>query len=102
MIRAIIQDISQIVEKLRNKHDFDKLAPFLDADVKFYLHNAFLDNQLDDFVVYISQGQKLIHLKVQIREDQTESWEHLGWSIEPLGATNKDKKDAYNRAMRGV
>lgn len=101
MIRAIIQDISVIVDNLKTKHEFKGLVFHLDAEVKQYLHNAFLDNRIDDYICNISQGPDRIHLKIQIREDQTHDWDHLGWTIDPPHIA-PNANDSYDRAMRGI
>jgi len=102
MIRAIIHDISDIVEKLREKHPFEQLVYHLDADVKFYLFDAFADDRIYDFDVSISQGTDLIHLKVKIKEEHDDDWDHLGWSIDRPEGVKKVDLDAYNRAMSGI
>ena len=101
MIRAIIQDISVIVDKLKTKHAYNALVFYLDAEVKQYLHNAFLDNRIEDYVCNISQGPDLIHLKIQIREDMRDDWDNLGWTIAPPHI-NPNANDSYDRAMRGI
>ncbi len=101
MIRAIILDISQIVEKLKAKHEFNNLELHIDADVKQYLHNSFLNDRIDDYVCNISKRPDVIRLKVQIRETQTQDWEYLNWTIDPPHIA-PNANELYDRAMRGI
>ena len=102
MIRAIIHDIGTIIDRLQKKYSFEDIVCHLDADIKYYLHGAFLDNRINDFDVRISKGPDLIHLNVKIREDVVDHWDHLGFVIDRPGAVHKDALDNYNRAMNGI
>lgn len=101
MIQAIIQDISNIIYVLQKKHPFDKIVYQLDAEVKYFLHNAFMDNRIYDFDVQISQGPDRIHLNVKVRETSNDDWDLLGFTIERLDV-NGTNLDAYDRAMKGI
>lgn len=102
MIRAIIQDISQIIDRLQKTHSFDSIVYKLDAEVKYCLHNAFLDNRINDFEVIITKGPDIIHLKVKIREDVVDHWDHLGFVIDRMDVVNIGANKAYDRAMQGI
>lgn len=102
MIRAIIHDISNIIADLQKKHSFDQIVYQLDADVKYYLHTAFLDDRIADFTVAISKGPSIIHLKVDVREEIVDDWDHLGFAIYRSDMDDKAKDEAYKRAMQGI
>lgn len=99
MIRAIIHDIGNIIDNLQKQYSFDAIVYHLDADVKYYLHNAFLDNRIYDFTVQISKGPDRIHLNVQVKETTDEDWDYLGFAIE---RSKQNITTDYDRAMRGI
>jgi len=105
MIRAVIHDIGQIIDELQKFYAFDQIAYHLDANVKYYLHTAFLDDRIADFDVKISQGPDLIHLNVQVKEDVNDDWDYLGFAIHREDTKDAQKivaEEAYKRAMRGI
>ena len=102
MIQAIVQDISSIIDNRQKKYSFDAIVYHLDADVKYYLYTAFLNDHIVDFDVTISKGPSLIHLKVRVRENLMADWDDLGFAISQENITNANLDDDYNRAMRGI
>lgn len=102
MIRAIIQDISNIISRLKATHPFEGFAYHLDAEVKHYLHVAFLTDRIFDFDAKITQEPDTIRLNVSIREAAHRDWDQLGFAVDRPDVVSHNTFDAYDRAMRGI
>jgi len=99
MIKTIIADINNIIDT-QKETSTDALTIRLDAEVKYYLHNAFLDGKIFDFVVEISKTTDGILLHARVQMDAASMYESLTWDLD-VDRTNAADA-AYNRAMSGI
>lgn len=99
MIKTIIADINNIIDT-QKETSTDALVIKLDAEVKYYLHQAFLDAKIFDYTVDISKTSDGILLNAKVQESPSSMYESLTWDLD-IDRTNAADA-AYNRAMSGI
>ena len=99
MIKTIIADINNIIDA-QTETSTDALVIKLDAEVKYYLHQAFLDAKIFDFTVEISKTSDGILLKASVQLSASSRYETMTWDLDVSRTSASD--DAYKHAMSGI
>lgn len=99
MIRTIINDINDIIDA-QAETDATALIVKLDAEIKYYLNQAFLDDKLFDYKVNFSNTPVGFLLDVDVQLSSSSMYDSLTWDLDVTRTSAAD--EAYKRAMSGI